>query len=773
MRHVARFWVLLFRALAAWAIGLGMSGGLLGVAAAATYNYYSRDLPEPGAIGQRYDFQTTRIFDRNGVLLYEFYDGDRGKRVALPLAQVPTHVVSAFLAAEDARFFEHPGVDVQAILRAAFDNAQSGGTQLTGGSTITQQVIKNGLLSDERTLSRKIREAILAINLSRRYDKRQILELYLNTVYLGSQAYGVQAAAETYFGKPVQQLTLAEAAVLAGLPPAPSTVNPFADPDATKREQGRVLDQMVRHGFLTADQAAHAAQEPLSYAAKPEVELKAPHFALWVREQLEQNPRFKDGIFKRALNVTTTLDYRMQEMAELIVREHVAGLGKLGVSDGALVALNPATGEILAMVGSADFANKSIKGEVNVALALRQPGSAIKPVTYLAAVNAGWSPLTIVEDGPTTFPTIPPYAPKNYDGGFHGKVTVRTALANSYNIPAVKALQAVGVPALFDLGRRMGITTFEDPSKYGLAATLGGVEVRLLDLAGAYGVLASGGRRVAPVSILKIADTNGNVLESYAGPRAAQVTDAARAYMITSILMDNDARTPAFGPNSPLKLSRPVAAKTGTTDDFKDNWTLGYTSQLVTGVWVGNADNAQMRGTTGLTGAAPIWHDFMEYALAPLPVDPLPAPAGLTKVAVARESGKLWVEGCPEAKLEDYVLPGQVPRERCEKPTPVPTPTADAIATLGASLTARTPRPTGTALPSVEELRERAAMTATASSAYAATMVADRRATATALPTATPFPRTGTSAEVAGAQVQRSATPAQVATTPTAVSRTR
>jgi membrane peptidoglycan carboxypeptidase len=284
--------------------------------------------------------------------------------------------------------------------------------------------------------------------------------------------------------------------------------------------------------------------------------------------------------------------------------------------------------------------------------------------------------------------------------------------------------------------------------------------VRLLDLTAAYGVLATGGRRVAPVSILKIADANGTVLESYPGPRPEQIVDAPRAYMITSILMDNDARAPAFGVNSPLKLSRPAAVKTGTTDEFKDNWTLGYTSQLVTGVWVGNADNAAMRGTTGLSGAAPIWHDFMEYALAPLPVDDLPAPPGLTRVTVGRDSGKLWAEGCPEAKVDDFVLSGQVPRERCEKPTPSPTPTVDIMATLVASVATQTPRATSTALPSIDELRARAAGTATAASGYAATMVAERRATVTAMPSITPFPRARPEIEVAGAQLQRSPTPA-------------
>ncbi|HEV2121726.1 MAG TPA: penicillin-binding transpeptidase domain-containing protein, partial [Chloroflexota bacterium] len=386
----------------------------------------------------------------------------------------------------------------------------------------------------------------------------------------------------------------------------------------------------------------------------------------------------------------------------------------------------------LAMVGSADYNNKEIKGEVNVALALRQPGSAIKPVTYLTALEKGWNPATIIEDEQTTFPGYPPYTPRNYDGQFHGKVTVRSALANSYNIPAVKALQFVGVPSMLEMSRRLGITSFGPASQYGLALTLGGGEVRLLDLTAAYGVFANHGKYVPPVSILKITDAQGNVLDQWPGAKPQTVVDAGRAYMITSILSDNAARTPAFGPNSPLRLSRPAAVKTGTTDDFKDNWTVGYTGQLVTGVWVGNADNTPMRGTTGLTGAAPIWHDFMEYALKPLPVDPLTPPPGLQKVRVARDSGKLWVEGCPEPPIEEFVLNGQAPTARCEQPTPTPSPTVDPLATFRAEMAAHTPRATSTPLPSVSELRERAATTATAAAAIAAPTVAERRAATSA-----------------------------------------
>ena len=639
-----------------------------------TYAVVGRTLPSPAAIGERHAFQSTKIFDRNGVLLHEVYDPNKGRRVSLQLNEVPEQVRKTFLAAEDARFYENSGVDVFAIIRAAFKNAR--GEQVSGGSTITQQLVKMTLLSDERTIIRKIKEAMLAIKISRTFTKDQILELYLNTAYFGNQAYGVESAAETYFAKPAAELTQAEAALLAGLVRSPSSTNPFKDQTAAKGEQKRVLDQMVRHRMVTAAEAEELAAEPLNFNTKQFAELKAPHFAIWIREQLEQNPKYgAKALYQDGIEVTTTLDYRMQEMAELLVKQHVAQLGRLNVTDGALVAMNPATGEILAMVGSADYNNKDIKGEVNVALALRQPGSSIKPITYVTAFQKGWTPGTIIEDTPTSFPQgpgMPPYTPRNYDGTFRGKVTARQALAMSLNIPAVKTLQFVGVPAMMENARKMGIQSFQDPTKYGLALTLGGGEVRLLDHTAAYGVFANQGKYVAPVAILKVTDTNGKVLDEWIGPKPQQVIDPGRAYMITNILKDNDARAPAFGAFSPLRLTRPAAVKTGTTDDFKDNWTMGYTSQLVVGVWVGNADNSQMRGTTGITGAAPIWHDYMEYALGPLPVDPLNPPEGLVKVKVDRQTGKLWQEGCGGEAYEDYFAPGTEPKEKCEPPTPPP-----------------------------------------------------------------------------------------------------
>lgn len=668
-------------------------------AGTALFAAYTRDLPSPDRLAARHQFQTARIVDRNGELLYEVNHPQKGRRTVVPLERIPEHLRLAVLAAEDARFYDNPGVDLRAILRALWRNWRAGRV-VEGGSTITQQLVKNSLLSNERSLERKVREAVLALEIERRYTKDQILEMYLNNVYFGQQAYGVAAAAQVYFGKPVEQLTLGESALLAGLIRAPSTANPFEKMPAARVEQARVLEAMVRSRFISPAQAQEARQEELVLLPPREDLRKAPHFSLWVRDLIRADPRLGEAaLYERGLRITTTLDLRMQEMAEFIVRSHLQRLEQVNARNAALVAINPATGEVLALVGSADFQNKDIQGELNMALAPRQPGSAIKPLTYLAAFLKGWTAATILEDEPAEFtvPGQPPYRPRNFDGRFHGPVSIRMALANSYNIPAVKTLQFVGVPELIRLAKRLGITTLGDPARYGPSLTLGGGEVTLLELTSTYSVLANGGKRVEPFAISKIEDAQGRVLFEARPPEARQVVPPGYAYLITSILADNDARTPAFGPRSPLLLSRPAAVKTGTTDDFKDNWTVGYTSQLVAGVWVGNADNTPMRGATGVTGAAPIWHDFMEFALAPLPVDELQPPPDVERVPVAWPSGRRWHKGCPEGRFEEWFVRGTAPKEVCLAPTPTPTPvpTVTPIPTR-TPLPTLTPRPTST-----------------------------------------------------------------------------
>ncbi|RLC75014.1 MAG: penicillin-binding protein, partial [Chloroflexi bacterium] len=485
------------------------------------YAYVASRLPSPDELYARaIPFASTKIYDRNGNLLYEVIPPQGGRRTIVPLNRISPYVIMATIATEDARFYEHPGVDPIGILRALWQDIRAR-EMVSGASTIPQQLVRNVLLPPEeksqRTLKRKIKEAILAAEITRRYSKDAILELYLNEIYYGHLAYGIEAAAETYFGKHAAELTLAEAALLAGLPQAPARYDPFVNFQAAKARQADVLRLMVEAGYITPQQAQQAYQEEL-HLASPKVGMKAPHFVMYVRQLLEQRYG-TDVLYRGGLRVYTTLDLHLQEIAERVAREQIERLKDKHVTNAALVAIRPQTGEILAMLGSVDFYNEEIDGQVNVALALRQPGSAIKPITYLAAFEKGWTPATLIWDVPTEFPDVPgrTYRPTNYDGRFHGPVTVRVALGSSYNVPAVKALQFVGIPAFLEMARRLGITTLNRPD-YGLSLTLGGGEVTLLELTGAYAVLANGGKRVPPVAILRIEDAAGRVIEQYTPP---------------------------------------------------------------------------------------------------------------------------------------------------------------------------------------------------------------------------------------------------------------
>ncbi len=636
---------------------LALGGGLVAYASMVA------DLPAPGELAQRAGaFRSTRIYDRNGNLLNETFDPNEGRRVIVPLARISPYLQQATIATEDANFYRHGGVDPVALARALYYAVQEREI-VSGGSTIPQQLVKLVFLSPERSARRKVKEAILAAEISRRYSKEQILELYLNEVNYGNLAYGADAAAETYFGKEADELTLAEAALLAGLPQAPAYYDPYTYPERAKERQGVVLGLMVKAGFITPEEADAAWLEPLTYAPL-RFDMKAPHFTLLVRQQLEAllGP---EALYKVGLHVTTTLDSRLQAEAQRIVREQVQRLASRHVSNGALVALRPQTGEVLALVGSADFDNVEIDGQVNMALAPRQPGSALKPLVYLTTfmdpgrpVAERWTPGTLVADIQEPFPdgNNPPYVPVNYDGKEHGLVTVRTALANSFNIPAVRALQRVGIPPFLEVARRLGITTLTRPD-YGLSLSLGGGEVPLLELTGAFGVLANQGVRQPPVTIRKIVDSQGNVIcemgsavpcqpgEAGAGE---QVISPVDAFLITDILRDNQARSLVFGLNSPLNLGRPAAVKTGTTNEFRDALTVGYTPQLVTGVWVGNADNSPMDNVFGSQGAAPIWNRFMQAALAEEPVVDFTPPPGVEQFEVCADTGAQPSEACPE-----------------------------------------------------------------------------------------------------------------------------
>ncbi|HWE61599.1 MAG TPA: PBP1A family penicillin-binding protein [Chloroflexota bacterium] len=622
--------------------------------------------PLPGNLNAYVPTPSTRIFDRHGRLLYEIV-GPGGRRATVPLARIPVALRQATIAAEDDTFYHNPGIDPLAILRSALLDLRLG-QPAYGGSTITQQLVRTILMPpaerSAKSLDRKLREVALALQLNMRLAKDQVLALYLNNVYYGNLSYGVEAAAENYFGRPAARLDLAQCALLAGIPRGPSLYNPLIDPQAALARRHEVLQLMLRKGYITVAQERLADTEPLDLAA-PGQGILAPHFVLYVTSLLEREYG-RAALEQGGLQVTTTLDLNLQRQAEAAVREHVAQLQKdHNVHDGALVALDPQTGQILAMVGSANYADHAIDGAVNVALAPRQPGSAIKPFTYAAAFARDYTPATIVDDAPSAFTTKQgvPFLPQNYDLQFHGLVTLRTALANSYNVPAVKVLNHVGIPAMLAVAHDAGITTMNDIDRYGLALTLGGGEVRLLDLTDAYATFDTGGIHHDPVSILTVTDAQGHVLQAWQPTVGRRAISPQVSYLITSILADDTARMPAFGEGSPLELDRPAAAKTGTTSDFHDNWTVGYTPDLVTGVWVGNADNTAMLDVSGISGAAPIWHDFMEAALRDLPPRTFVPPPAIVHEAICPGTGLPPDAQCPD-RADEVFIAGTQPRAR-------------------------------------------------------------------------------------------------------------
>jgi 1A family penicillin-binding protein len=641
-----------------WSFVLGV---LLALFVVGVVRWLVVDLPSPDRLYERAAAPTTRIYDRHGRLLYEILDPHGGAHSPVPLSEVPPVCVNATIATEDASFYDNPGVDFWAILRALWINLR-GGEILSGGSTITQQLARNLLLSpEERTevsLERKLRESILAWRMARTYSKDEILTLYLNETYYGNLAYGIEAAARTYFAKSAAELDLAECALLAGLPQSPAVYNPLENPGAARTRQGVVLGLMVKHGYVSQREADLAVGEKLSFASVP-FPIKAPHFVMYVRGQLEREFGL-DPLYTGGLQVHTTLDLDAQNAVERIVRYRLAQLAGTdetrpprNVHNAAVVVLDPHTGEVRAMVGSPDYFDPRIDGAVNGTVTTRQPGSSIKPITYAAAFNpalAGSSsgsarppltPATMMVDVRTSFVTREgdPYVPHNYDRWWRGPVLLREALASSYNLIAVKVLDYVGLGSMTKLARAMGITTFDDVDRFGLALTLGGGEVRLLELTAAYGAFANGGLRVEPVAVTRVEDSRGQVLKAWGSAPGPRVMDERVAYLITNILSDNFARAPTFGEGNPLRLSRPAAAKTGTTSDWRDNWTVGYTPDLVVGVWAGNADNEPMQHVSGVVGAAPIWHDVMETLLKARPAREFVEPSGMVRMEVCADSG--------------------------------------------------------------------------------------------------------------------------------------
>lgn len=632
--------------------------------------FFFTQVPSPESLQNRDVAKATKIYDRNGELLYDIFENQN--RTPIKLAEVPDVVKDATIAIEDKDFYRHQGFSLVGITRSVYEMVAH--RRVQGGSTLTQQLVKNALLSSERSVTRKIKEFILAIQVERAYGKDQILEMYLNEIPYGGTAYGIEAAANLYFGKHAKDLSLAEAALLAGLPQRPSVYSPYGSkPELAKERQKQVLKRMVDDEYIAQEEADSAYEQELTYrTAQNEIGFKAPHFVLYVKEKLIE--QYGDRLVEQGgLRVTTTLDYKLQEEVQKIVKVEIEKLEKFKVGNGAAVVLNPKNGEILAMVGSKDYFAKDYDGNVNVTLSLRQPGSATKPITYSAALQKGYNTSTVIMDAKTEFPGgegKPPYIPVNYDGNLHGPVQIRYALGNSYNIPAVKMLALVGVEKVMDLGFRMGLSTWEptreNVDSVGLSLTLGGREVRLLDLTSTFGVLANEGTKQEPISILKVTDSNEKILFEHHPSDGIKILDEGIAFIITDILSDNGARTAAFGANSVLNVpGKRVAAKTGTTDQKRDNWTLGYTAgsePRAVGVWVGNNDNSEMNPAiaSGVTGASPIWQKIMIASIKDLPSDGARVPDNVTYQDIDGLMGGLTKDGSPTRK--EYFIRGTEPK---------------------------------------------------------------------------------------------------------------
>ena len=575
--------------------------------------YFIKELPSPYSIGKINYSLSTHIYDRNDILLYEIYREQN--RTPVNSKELPAYVAQATIAIEDKDFYSHQGVAFfSGIIRAVKEMVIN--KNLQGGSTITQQLVKTALLSPERTITRKIKEIILALWAEKIYSKDKILEMYLNQVPYGGSSYGIEEAAKTYFGKKAQQLSIGEAALLAGLPQAPSIYSPYGNPEAAIERRNEVLAAMKNQGFID-EVIKNKYQKSKLEIMPPKTLIRAPHFVFYAKNQLEDFYGIKT-IEEGGLKVKTTLDNKIQEETEKILKEELDKISYLNVSNGAILITRPSTGEILAMVGSYDYFNQP-SGAFNVTTALRQPGSSIKPIMYSLALQKGYTAASILDDSPVVFNIAgsESYRPINYDNKFHGKVPLRYALANSYNIPAVRTLNNIGVDNFIDFSTKMGISTWTDRSRYGLSLTLGGGEVTMVDMAEAFGVLANLGYKMPINYFQKIKDNNGNVLREMT-PFKIKEIDPGIAFIINDILSDNFARTSAFGSQSSLEIpGYKVAVKTGTTNDKKDNWTIGYTPEFLVVVWVGNNDGSPMNPylTSGITGAAPIWNRVMSYLL--------------------------------------------------------------------------------------------------------------------------------------------------------------
>ena len=677
---------------------------LLSSGVGAAYAFYQAQLPLLNGVASHSLFQSTHIYDRNGQLLYELYNQQNGygRRTYINYADIPSVLVNATVAAEDHTFWQNNGVDIQGTIRAAITDLQSHAA-VEGGSTVTQQLVKNQLFStDSRTLQIKGEEAILAYGLTQQYPKWKIMEMYLNTVYYGDLNYGIEAAAQDFFNlqpkcsnrsctTAVSRLDLAQASLLAGLPQSPSYYNPIYNKSVALDRQKIVLQGMIDLGMITSTQAHQAEDEMAKYNFKSYAAsqtMQAPHFVRYVIDQVLVPLIGAQNLLNGGYNIYTTLDLNLEKKVEQIAYTHLYTqvydqyLGSYGplnvqhnVNNAAVVVMSPSTGEILAMDGSADYNNRSpqVRGQFNAALALRQPGSSIKPVVYATAFEMGWYPAMILQDHKTVFPSQPTgnppqyYTPSNYDNSFHSgyPMTVRTAIANSFNIPAIDALEYAGIPNVLNTAGRLGLTelTSLPSSSFGASMALGANEVSLLHLTTAYATFANQGVRAPTTSVLEITDNQGHPLYNYdaAHPQGVRAIRADVAFLMSSMLSDKASRYHEFGPGNPLELDRPAAAKTGTTDSFRDNWTMGYTPNIAVGVWAGNSDNSIMNNIIGITGAGPIWHDVMEYVsnLYHYPANDFVRPADVHAGTVSAYTGLLPHPG--EPTVTDWFIDGTLP----------------------------------------------------------------------------------------------------------------
>jgi membrane peptidoglycan carboxypeptidase len=672
--------------------------------------FYQSQMPQLDEMAQHSLFQTTRIYDRNGKLLYELYDKQigKGRRTYANYSDISPLLIQATVAAEDRSFWDNAGVDPAGIVRALVTNAQNGAV-VEGASTITQQLIKKQLFDEEeRSLPQKVQEAILATGLTQKYPKWQILEMYINTIFYGDLNYGAEAAAEGFFRLPrncdanghctpaIKNLTLGQASLLAGLPQSPTVYNPLVNKQAALNRQATVLQSMVEMGYITQEQKAAAQKEMQDFQFKPYPEthqLQAPHFVWYVIQNVLEPLLGAERLATGGFNIYTTIDLDLEKQVEQITHDALykpqydKDMGFYGVlsqsknvNNAAAVVIDPKTGEILAMNGSADYNadRPQINGQANAALSLRQPGSSFKPVAYATAFEMGWYPAMIVPDHKTIYPAYPkPYEPHNYDERFHGDqgMTVRQALGNSFNIPAIDTVMYAGLPNVQNMAGRLGLSEIAKRKDLGPALALGAAEDSLLHMTSAYATFANNGVRMPATSVLKITDNQGNPLYQFDRGKATGV-QAVRpdvAFLMNSVLSDHAARYMEFGRGNVLELGdRPVAAKTGTTDSFRDNWTIGYTPNLAVGVWAGNNDNSQMYNVIGITGAGPIWNSIMQYAIDryKLPPDNFVRPSNVQRGTVSAVTGLLPNPG--EPTTTDWFINGTMPTIRgsfTSKPT--------------------------------------------------------------------------------------------------------